>query len=130
MTDAADRSAAELRDAIARGEVSVRAAALDALGRADSVRAGAGGLNILLYQDTDLGDRCRTVQDAVDAGTGGPLAGVPVVIKDNIATTTLPTSCGSRILEGYISPYRATAVARLEQAGAVVVAKSNMDEFA
>ena len=130
MTDAADRSAAALRDAIARGELTVRAAAHDALGRAASVKAGPDGLNILLYQDSDLGDRCRTVQDAVDAKQAGPLAGVPVVIKDNIATTTLPTSCGSRILEGYVSPYRATAVARLEQAGAVIVAKSNMDEFA
>ncbi|HSQ28505.1 MAG TPA: Asp-tRNA(Asn)/Glu-tRNA(Gln) amidotransferase subunit GatA [Gemmatimonadaceae bacterium] len=130
MTDAQDRSAAALRDAIGRGELTVRAAAHDALGRAASVKAGSGGLNILLYQDTHLGDRCRTVQDALDAKQAGPLAGVPVVIKDNIATTTLPTSCGSRILEGYVSPYRATAVARLEQAGAVVVAKSNMDEFA
>jgi aspartyl-tRNA(Asn)/glutamyl-tRNA(Gln) amidotransferase subunit A len=70
------------------------------------------------------------VQRAVDAGAPGNLAGVPVVIKDNIATRRLPTSCGSRILEGYVSPYAATAVERLEEAGAVIVAKSNMDEFA
>ena len=62
--------------------------------------------------------------------TRGPLHGVPVVVKDNIATTTLPTSCGSRILEGYVSPYEATAVRRLREAGAIVVAKTNMDEFA
>jgi aspartyl-tRNA(Asn)/glutamyl-tRNA(Gln) amidotransferase subunit A len=53
-----------------------------------------------------------------------------VVLKDNIATTALPTSCGSRILEGYVSPYDATVVTRLREAGALVIAKSNMDEFA
>src|SRR5213075_2205280 len=58
------------------------------------------------------------------------LAGVPVVVKDNIATTTMPTTCGSRILEGYVSPYDATAVERLRAAGAVIAAKANMDEFA
>jgi aspartyl-tRNA(Asn)/glutamyl-tRNA(Gln) amidotransferase subunit A len=53
-----------------------------------------------------------------------------VVVKDNIATLELATSCGSRILDGYVSPFEATVVARLRDAGAVVVAKSNMDEFA
>ena len=65
-----------------------------------------------------------------DSSTLGALHGVPVVIKDNIATLALQTSCGSRILDGYVSPYEATAVRRLREAGAVVVAKSNMDEFA
>ena len=125
-----ERSAAELRDAVARGDLSVRGAAQAALNRAASVGASRDGLNILLYQDTDPGDRCRSVQAGVESGRAGSLAGVPVVIKDNIATTRLPTSCGSRILEGYVSPYAATAVNRLEAAGAVVIAKSNMDEFA
>jgi aspartyl-tRNA(Asn)/glutamyl-tRNA(Gln) amidotransferase subunit A len=57
------------------------------------------------------------------------MAGVPVLVKDNVATLSLPTSCGSRILEGYVSPFEATAVARLRAAGAVVVGKTNMDEF-
>ena len=48
----------------------------------------------------------------------GPLAGVPVAIKDNLATLDLPTSCGSRMLEGWVSPYEATAVRRLREAGA------------
>ena len=52
--------------------------------------------------------------------TPRPLAGVPIVVKDNIATLTMPTSCGSRILEGYVSPYEATAITRLRDAGAVV----------
>jgi aspartyl-tRNA(Asn)/glutamyl-tRNA(Gln) amidotransferase subunit A len=60
----------------------------------------------------------------------GPLHGVPVVVKDNLCTTDYPTTCGSRILAGYRSPYDATVVWRLRAAGAVVTAKSNMDEFA
>jgi aspartyl-tRNA(Asn)/glutamyl-tRNA(Gln) amidotransferase subunit A len=59
-----------------------------------------------------------------------PLRGVPVALKDNIVTTDQPTTCGSRILEGYVSPYEATAVARLRAAGALIACKTNLDEFA
>ena len=60
----------------------------------------------------------------------GPLYGMPIAIKDNIVTVEQPTTCGSRILEGYVSPYNATAVEKLRQAGAMIVAKTNLDEFA
>ena len=60
----------------------------------------------------------------------GPLAGMPIALKDNIVTVEQPTTCGSRILEGYVSPFNATVVDRLRAAGAMIAAKTNMDEFA
>ncbi len=123
------RSAAELRDAIVAGTVTATQAVAASFDRARDVNAGATGLNILLHQDRSAAlDRAADL--SIDATASGALHGVPVVLKDNLATTTLPTSCGSRILEGYVSPFDATVVQKLRDAGAVIVGKSNMDEFA
>jgi aspartyl-tRNA(Asn)/glutamyl-tRNA(Gln) amidotransferase subunit A len=75
--------------------------------------------------------RAAQIDQAVAAGEDpGPLAGVPVALKDNMCTTGIPTTCSSKILQGWKPPYNATAVEKLYSAGAVVVGKTNLDEFA
>ncbi len=75
--------------------------------------------------------RAKEVQKQIDAGKlSGPLAGVPAGIKDNLCTGGMRTTCASRILENFVPCYTAEAVERLEQAGAVLIGKTNMDEFA
>ena len=109
-----------------------------AFARADEVRAGRDGLNITLYEDradaraeADRLDQTRSKGSLSDfRHPTSDLHGIPVAIKDNIATLGLPTSCGSKVLEGYTSPYEATAVRKLREAGAIVVSKTNCDEFA
>ncbi|MBX6362446.1 MAG: Asp-tRNA(Asn)/Glu-tRNA(Gln) amidotransferase subunit GatA [Gemmatimonadetes bacterium] len=93
---------------------------------------GPGALNAFITFNFEGAEAAAAAVDAsIAAGAGAlPLAGVPVALKDNICTLDFPTTCGSRILANYRSPFEATVVRRLRAAGAVVVGKTNMDEFA
>jgi aspartyl-tRNA(Asn)/glutamyl-tRNA(Gln) amidotransferase subunit A len=124
-------SAADIRAGILGGTMVPLDVVGAALRRADAVGAGADGLNCILWSDPAAArSRAADVEARLGDSDPGALLGVPVAVKDNIATLELPTTCASRILAGYVSPYEATAVSRLRSAGAVVIAKTNMDEFA
>lgn len=104
--------------------------AIDASLRRAAEMDGADGLNAFITLDADRArSEAQRVDERVATGWRGALAGVPIAVKDNIATLDLPTTCGSRILRGYVSPFEATAVKRLREAGAIVLGKTNMDEF-
>ena len=122
----------------APGLESIRAAIADGSASATSLCEAA--LARIAHADGQLGaflavahDRARAAAAALDrlpAGDRGPLHGLPVAIKDNLCTRGLATTAASRILAGYVPPYDATVVSRLERAGAVVIGKTNCDEFA
>jgi aspartyl-tRNA(Asn)/glutamyl-tRNA(Gln) amidotransferase subunit A len=131
MTAPARRSAAVVRDHTAAGRVTAAENVTSALERAREVKAGRDGLNIFVSLDEKfLHEHAVGAARQITDTTPGLLLGVPVAIKDNIATLHHPTTCASRILAGYVSPYESTVVRRLREAGAVPFGKTNMDEFA
>ena len=91
-----------------------------------------GEIHAFLHVDVDGALRAaRRVDDRVARGEDpGSLAGVPIALKDNLCTRGLPTTCASRILEGWLPPYTATAVQRVVERGAIPLGKTNLDEFA
>jgi aspartyl-tRNA(Asn)/glutamyl-tRNA(Gln) amidotransferase subunit A len=122
-------TAAALAAAIAAGETSaveVAQAHLDRIGAVDE------RVHAFLHVAADAAlAAAAAVDQRRKAGEPlGPLAGVPVALKDVFTTTDMPTTCGSRILEGWQPPYDATITGRLRRAGAVILGKANMDEFA
>jgi aspartyl-tRNA(Asn)/glutamyl-tRNA(Gln) amidotransferase subunit A len=118
-----------VRSALRAKKVSARELAEEFYGR---IRARNPELNAYLALSPERAHAQATKVDALVAAGKPlpPLAGVPIAIKDVISTRGVPTTCGSKILENYVPPYDATAVERLETAGAVILGKTNCDEFA
>ena len=95
------------------------------------IRALNGGLNAFITVDEDMSlAQARAADERRERGEAGPLTGIPVAHKDIFCTRALRTTCGSRMLEQYRSPYDAHVIEQFERAGAVLLGKTNMDEFA
>lgn len=122
-------TAVELGKKIKAGEVTAVEAAKAALAQ---IRAAEDQVNAFVTIDEEGAlKRAEEVQKQIEAGTlRGPLAGVPVAIKDNMCTKGMLTTCSSKILYNFVPTYTAEAVLNLEKAGAVILGKTNMDEFA
>jgi aspartyl-tRNA(Asn)/glutamyl-tRNA(Gln) amidotransferase subunit A len=128
MREPCSWTALEIRDAVAGGRVSAEEVCRSCL---DRIERGDPALHAFLSVDRDGAlARAREVDARGRSANEPPLLGVPVAIKDNICTAGTRTTAGSRILAGFVPPYDATVVARLTAAGAIVVGKTNCDEFA
>jgi aspartyl-tRNA(Asn)/glutamyl-tRNA(Gln) amidotransferase subunit A len=124
-----ERTALDVAAGVRTGELRAREILEDHLARIGVQEGDVHAFNLV------LADRARAAADAVDTLVAGgrdpgPLAGIPIALKDNLCTRGIPTTCSSRILEGWQPPYDATVVSRVVEAGAVVIGKTNLDEFA
>ena len=125
-----DYTALELGKKIKSGDITVVEATRAFL---DEIKAKDGVVNAYItVTEQEALERAEEVQKMIDSGelSDSPLAGVPVGIKDNISTKGIKTSCASKILGDFKPPYNAAVIDKLNKAGAVIIGKLNMDEFA
>ena len=122
------RTVTDIRAGLASGEFSSEEITRDYLARIETHNPA---LNCFIsVTEAQALQQARAADKALAAGEGGPLTGVPLAHKDLFCTDGVRTSCGSRMLDNFIAPYDATVVERVRDAGAVMLGKTNMDEFA
>lgn len=123
-------SALELGKMLKMRQISVKEAVEEQLNKIGLLEAEYNCY--ITINEEDALKRAEEIQKKLDQGyyNASPLAGVPVAIKDNICTKGILTSCGSKLLSNFIPPYNATVIERLNKAGAIIIGKTNMDEFA
>ena len=117
----------EIRDAIAAGEITSTNICSEYLERIAAVDGSLNAFNNVTSKQAL--ERAAAVDRSRTADDPRPLLGVPIAIKDNLCTRGVTTTASSRILKNFVPPYDATAVARLEAAGAILLGKTNCDEF-
>ena len=128
MTDLHARTIAELSEKLAAGECTSVDIVNDVLAAIDS-SDGKVGAYVTIDRQSAL-EQARAADDARAAGRNTPMLGIPVAIKDLLNVEGQPCTCSSKILEGYTAPYDATVITKLREAGAVLLGRVNMDEFA
>ncbi|MBB5786153.1 amidase family protein [Jiangella mangrovi] len=127
-----ETTVAEVEEALADGDVSCHALVREYLRRIAAYEDRGPALNTLITVAPDAFQQAVALDRAYARNRGpvGPLHCIPVVLKDNVDTTDMPTTAGSRTLEGSVPAVDATITARLREAGAIILAKGNMDEWA
>src|SRR6187551_1789934 len=119
-------TARDIQAAVRAGERSAREVVDECLAEIEAREPELHAFNLVLADQAR--DAAAKIDEAIAAGNDpGPLAGVPIALKDNLCTRGIATTCGSRILEGWQPPYDATVVERVVAAGAIPIGKTNLD---